>query len=935
MAVQELTFQGINRAITDYAVTGACEELINLRPTTGGLVPVKGFKTIMSDTYFSKIFIHEAGRYTNYIAIEKGTSGFVVKHVDAQGSLIQELFSLPSEISLDNVHFAFTGNIFLCSVCDKDNGKYDNYSFLWNGENYTSINAEIPNVNVTVTLGNPFSGGFYGEAPSAQDSPQQLADKYTAATNAILESNSSMCVGPTIVALAFKTRDGKMFWTRQWFVCDPIPRINTAPLYYNSTTRLYNIIPSNDNHYVIYGTNVKLFLSMAQSLPEDSWIESVEVYASKPVPHYKVESGSMYERYAKNYTNMELDNKLLYFQKSIPLKDILHETQEVTLKFGGNTQTTEKTLQVDAGALTRYGKLLAYNARFHFYDSVANVGISMPDFSFPSSATLYTSEVYVIYNDGQKDVVLYTGTAELPDSIQSVISSPMRVKEVVVLRPDTDQYYHYARYRMLPSQTYNYSICFTGPYDSGTQNGRGSQYAEAYYKGVVDSVIQEEPDALNVTEQYNPFVFNVDHSYLAPGKILDVQPQMVAVRDVTFGDYPLNVFTNRGLYALLQGSGKILYGNFRSISNLISTANSIPTESGTFFLAAGGLWAVAGEKAVLISDALSLGPHMFIRMCAGYKAISNDAYNVFAYESKTPFEEYVKEAVLSYNRFRDELIVSNPGYQYSYVLSLKYRQWFKISGMFPNGSENGQVAFIPDGNGFRQGKAKYYMYGISRFEFTITYSTSHSFPVSRTFTHQYAGLSDLRSALNEWLDANLPGASAVISGASQRYWHEITLNLPENNYSKLEVLVVVYNNSDEEVSGTNLEFSGTNSIVDFSQEETASCLVHLQSRPFSFNGYMYSHIHRIVSMVRTALSTSDLLIAAVYGSDDLQNWTLLSYAGRAGSEEHNPLQISQLRTPPAARSWRYYTVCIGGKVPTDTDFGPVLVDYQPVIRRLG
>ena len=105
-------------------------------------------------------------------------------------------------------------------------------------------------------------------------------------------------------------------------------------------------------------------------------------------------------------------------------------------------------------------------------------------------------------------------------------------------------------------------------------------------------------------------------------------------------------------------------------------------------------------------------------------------------------------------------------------------------------------------------------------------------------------------------------------------------------------------------------------------------LVHLQSRPFSF-GYMYSHIHRIVSMVRANLSDDDVLVAAIYGSDDLQQWFLLSYAARSD------VKVSQLRTPPAARSWRYYTVCIGGTVPTDTDFGPVMVDYQPVVRRMG
>ena len=129
---------------------------------------------------------------------------------------------------------------------------------------------------------------------------------------------------------------------------------------------------------------------------------------------------------------------------------------------------------------------------------------------------------------------------------------------------------------------------------------------------------------------------------------------------------------------------------------------------------------------------------------------------------------------------------------------------------------------------------------------------------------------------------------------------------------------------------------------------TIPTLVHLQSRPFSM-GYQYSHIHRIVAMVRAMLpSANNRLAVGLYGSDDLQHWKLLAYAKRSGKTEYDeqseqyvdtPLFLSQVRTTSSARSWRYYTVCIGGEIPVDPDFptdvGPVIVDYEPVIRRIG
>ena len=125
-------------------------------------------------------------------------------------------------------------------------------------------------------------------------------------------------------------------------------------------------------------------------------------------------------------------------------------------------------------------------------------------------------------------------------------------------------------------------------------------------------------------------------------------------------------------------------------------------------------------------------------------------------------------------------------------------------------------------------------------------------------------------------------------------------------------------------------------ILNFSDElETGTLTVHLQSRPLSY-GYQYAHIHRVVDMVRTSLvyNTHNITVS-LYGSDDLHTWTLLTYANRKDMDSTKPLHISQLRTAPAARSWRYYTIVIGGIIPIDTDFGPVLIESEPVVRRIG
>ena len=489
---------------------------------------------------------------------------------------------------------------------------------------------------------------------------------------------------------------------------------------------------------------------------------------------------------------------------------------------------------------------------------------------------------------------------------------------------------------MEKSSTYNYSFCADGG-ELKTEFDLDDELERALAANT-NIVLRDEPDAMNVTEQYNPFIFNVMHSYLAPGKILEVQPQMVAVRDVSFGDYPLNVFTDRGAYALLQGDGEVLYGNFKSVSNLISIANCIPTESGTFFLASGAMWLIAGATTVLVSDAMSLGPHKEIRSCSGYASIAKGIYDITGLESAVPFDEFVRGASLSYDRYRDEIIVSNPDYRYSYVLSLKYRQWHKISqSVYQPAAGNDIVMDHSLVAGSVQIPTS--VYGISSVTVsltvgTTTYSVTHAVSQDETWE-------DIVSALHtEWGSqyGNTPMAGVLFTTYTYRYLNHhmpvtargITVTLPPSVKSADGVSgAVSYVESDVPTQRA-LTIFIKNRAYDLSVEDNTAgnMLVHLQSRPLGSLG-LYIHVHRLISFVNSDLTSGGRLVLAIYGSDDLHTWNLLSYAERAN------VKVAQLRTPSAARSWRYYTITVGGIVPKDTDFGPLMLEYVPVGRRIG
>ena len=994
MPIDNLLFQGINRAISDFSANGACEELINLRPTTAGLVPVKPFALKFQGVNYERVYEHKASNATNFITFAVTDNSLTIGFLDKNGNTIREPLEIavPSDFNISCVSCAAAGNYILFSITDKVS-VFKNIAFLWNGTRYKPTEAEVPSVSIEVDAGATAikqKGGLPFPSDSTDERKNEFVEALSAGFNAIQEDNPTFCFGPVIIAIAFKTKDGKTFWTGNWFVYNPLSKVNitganstyrnytalaSVPAFrdqYGEGYHAYEYIPDNGFAYLT-GVPVTLNLSASGWNADTSFIKSIEVYASSPALYndpnvlLNPDGGLTFDSYKYTsqdnthvvlpqvpYEKMKLDEKLLYLQKSIPMEDAIEGTT-VELEFGGGKQKVNTTLKVDAGATEHFGKLLSFNTRFHFFDGVANEKLSMPSFSFMSGLTLDTHHVFVVYNDGFTDKMYYVGTAELPIALDSqgseiddgkdikmVVASSLRIKQVIVVRydpSDPDAIDTSARrYMMEPSKTYNYSICTKGYTDRGETRPTlldFPPYSELIEGGTTDLAIVDENNAINVTEQFNPFVFNVDNSYLAPGHVRDLQPQMVAVKDVSFGDYPLNIFTDRGVYALLQGSGAVLYGNVKSISNLVSESNAIPTDSGTFIIASGNLWLIAGATAVLVSDALSLGPHDRIRFCAGYEQIAEGAYHTEAYVSKVPFEEFVNGANLSYNKYRSELIISNKDYLYSYVLSIKYRQWFKISKQLSQDTPESDIIM-------ERGRKKATVeildmsfIGAEGYTLSITLTYGEETVYGHATHTPGQTVESVIRALFSYLEHEIAGTS--FEGIEMSFIHDssrpmrrryvITLVFPMLNSDDITATFTFERTSYDPMT-SDMKITGGRDVYDCSDEQDVDSMVHLQSRPFSF-AYQFSHIHRVVAMIEAMLSGGKQLIVSLYGSDDMRDWKLISFADRKN------VPISQIRTPAAAHSWRYYTLCIGGTAPYDTDFGPVMIEYVPIIRRLG
>ena len=1104
MPATSTTYTGINRTVSDFLPSGACEELVNLRPTDTGLRPVNPHRTLMTGVDFTHFWTHRIGTRICRIVRVPVSSGSLYEYrwIDDEGQILQTLITVPSDA---DDHFAILGNMVVISC----KGTQQTYVFRFLEGSYKAVTAETPTVNPSFSASDAEIVVVRGAVTDRDTTDTAFREYVSSGANHIQEENKGLCFGTVLVALSWHTKDGEDYNTFYWKRVNEAADANVqkaADSYVFMTSKYYEngeylalIRPIADqkSYISLVGSKLTMTIPMVNGIDTDTtMLDSLNVWASKPILPYDpaiatIDNQSSHtggENYDKIYmrptpfADNEPGKQLLYLQKRIPIADLVKGQYTLDFEFGGNIQTTNKTLEVDGGILTRFGKMLQYNSRLHYYDSVVKRGTWYMTDVFSSSYTSLGCYLYLtVQEDGADKIINIPGLFVLNSlkTLNDVIVPNMKATRLWMQKANTLSDIQYVD--LTPSDRYNYAHAFGADIETSSDT---ASLETARQNSRRDYIIENEYQDLNVTEQMNPFVFDVDHSYRFPGRILDVQTQIVQASDVAFGVEPLNVFTDAGTYALSQGTGTTLYGNINIVNNLVSEGNSVSTKYGTFMLAAGGLWLVAGRHTTLVSEALREGPHRDVAYNADYRRLteSNLLYHI---EMEVPrpdvsFRTYVTTgATLAFDPYEEAIIVSNRDYKYSYVLSLKYRQWYKITGSLSQSSAGDDVVLELNTSATALTKAVSYLHinaVNSTPETTFSYVRVADFnevmtesPVQRasgfylrflgegkttlTFYATNAGdyltydegANQLNDALiNAGVDAyvvayyeyftvyigsRLSGYTTVqidvwpehIRTRDQIRTFEVT---PETNagtversaknygitgtitigtwsatwtiqgqtaiqtaniiagllnddpdspatassygggtliltaraegsegnnipapviswpastsvttggitYTQVNILPAIDYSSEAFSGGGNTIIVDSLNVIDLSQTVSGLVKVHLQTRPLSPGQYMYTHIHRAVQMVRSALGNTCNLTVSLYGSDDLKQWVLLSCAQRTN------VNVSQIRTNPAPRSWRYYTIVVGGVVLRDTDFGPVLLDFTQSVRRIG
>ena len=206
---------------------------------------------------------------------------------------------------------------------------------------------------------------------------------------------------------------------------------------------------------------------------------------------------------------------------------------------------------------------------------------------------------------------------------------------------------------------------------------------EVEIKSYKVSNVENVKNILKVSAVDNPFYFPTAQTYKFEGEIKGLASNAEAISTGQFGQYPLFVFTDTGIWAMgVDTSGQGAYTTQSPFSREVCNGAICPVSGGVVFSTDKGVMVISGGQVADLSAALDGFEVDF------FEENATMWENIFAKAGKdavvnpVPIREYIKGAVIAYNYHYNEIIVSNNKKGYSYVYSLTNKVWSVIDVVF-------------------------------------------------------------------------------------------------------------------------------------------------------------------------------------------------------------------------------------------------------------
>lgn len=662
---------------------GACEELINMRPSASGGCTIVEPKAVVKNVFaYSKFYEHIFGNTNNQIAIDD--NGDIDWINTDNGIPVNILTAASSNVSISHVNnilvvYSYDDNTQ--SAFKFEDGEYKTY--------YVAPVAMDAWIDFRSQSGKPVFLTSQGSAPSSGTSLSTVSWE-EALSNAVSRYQSyhsgGLC-GVSIVGCTYQLEDGNEVWSSAFVVAD------SSKARVNNENRISDIpvfsSPSNLDTITVKGTEKATYILSYEGKLEG--VKQINVYASRPVTPYKIVQDVINKEVRAekdSLENLELDKKQLYYIGSIQVGGTALRLDFSPTKFAGDV------MPVTAGAIERIGPSVSLNNRFHYYktktEHIIQTTTNSEQAGIIDAFTYWIA--YVEFEQGWRkiDKIFQMSITETQDFIYPM-SGVKRIAFIQCHEVDgkiEPRYDDVFFVEMKNSEAYNYSYAFDVLPEIKI-------YSDAFWDEIYENnpdlsskriTIADEVNSVNVTKQLNPFAFDINASYSFAGEIINIVTSYIPISAVQVNQFPITVFTTNGIFALKQGTGEVLYDGVDPLQPMVAEGMLISTPHGIFFVSANNLYLLIGQEAVNVSHALNAKHDASLRDLDSFKALCNlnssTPFNFTDFLSKEDFRLFIGDASLMYDQLHNELIISNPAASYSYVFNIETKAFHKISAKY-------------------------------------------------------------------------------------------------------------------------------------------------------------------------------------------------------------------------------------------------------------
>ena len=698
---------GITRNTDDgVCKDGECLELINARIKNGSLEPIgkpiqeKIFTDGSSSYVFSKLFFHSIAK--KYIGILSGTGQIFSMGEDYSN------ISPESDSVLNVTRIEFIGYTMMAI-----NDQCIHYFIFSNGVyRYLGTKPEMPMAKFgatgkveTVTSSEKFELNVY---------KSDLVARSNAETGYFTKLISKFdFVGKAMCRYALKLYDGSYIMHSPIFLINAPGTVKEL----RSTTYLttgegsflserVSADSESEYRYYVLGFTPTISVSECNLSYWKDIVVGIDFFISRSIPDYVIKktefqgSGNdtnilTYESYVCNNFKHDYDspmykikNNSLFYKFAEARLTNIGDLGSISMIDDFENIALKDTLPDDQFTHNTYCPIttFVYNSRLHIGNIKENIfkGFSIKSISSGNTLTFEKSaiSVYLTTSGGNRSIVKKSETNVSLEYLFPIIMYPdSRAYKMVIDLYNSGSHYTYT-YDLTPSEVINAAMYISPTFVNNNVSSWTviSETISTLGPSEVNEV-EYSPNKLKVSETNNPFFFPAKTTYQpSNGKIIALCSNTSALSQGQFGQHPLLIFCDDGIFAMTVGTDGIAYTNSTPVTrDVCNNAKSVKgIDNAVVFSTEQGVMMIQGTQVVNLSTAID----GYLPSCVDSSPVIGKIMaipNLQNALSVVTFADYAKGAEIGYNYQEREIIVANPSYAYVYVYNFSSSSWCKMS----------------------------------------------------------------------------------------------------------------------------------------------------------------------------------------------------------------------------------------------------------------